>query len=70
MKDGFTWNIHWMDWNEAFAISPLNEYKDNFVHDEDFTQFFNNLEKGTLPNYTFLIPRIFWDPTVPDEEKP
>lgn len=54
--------IHWMDWNECFAIYPLNTYHKNFIQDEDFNQFFRNLEQGTLPSYTYLIPRAYDQP--------
>lgn len=31
--EGFTWAVHWMDWNEAFAITPLNKKFYGFVYD-------------------------------------
>lgn len=68
-KDDYTWKIHWQDWNELLAVSPLNKEKENFLLDRDFTTFFENLENGTLPNYTYLIPKMYWIPFVSDEEK-
>jgi len=59
-KDGLSWEMHWMDWNEAMAISPLNQRKDKYVHDLKMNNFFDQLENKNgqkLSNYTFLIPR-------------
>lgn len=43
------------------AITPLNERKENFVYDMLLEKFYEKLEKGTLDDYTYLLPRIFND---------
>ncbi len=41
LKDGLSTRIHYMDWNEAFAISPLNQNKSIYAHDNEFDIFFD-----------------------------
>ncbi|KRW99876.1 hypothetical protein PPERSA_10995 [Pseudocohnilembus persalinus] len=59
-KDGLTAEVHWMDWNEAWGISPMNLKQEFSVYDKNFTKFYSQLENGNLCNYTHLIPSIFW----------
>lgn len=59
--EGYSTKIYWQDWNEAFAITPLNKDFNKFEYDIQFEKFFKKLEEGTLEDYTFLIPRINWD---------
>lgn len=58
--DSLTAEIHWMDWNEAWGISPLNMKLEHSVFDYNYTKFYQQLQDGTLSNYTHLIPSIFW----------
>lgn len=59
-EEGYKWEVHWMDWNESFAISPMNKDLENQVYDPEFKYFFKQVLDGTLSDYTFLIPKIGW----------
>lgn len=47
-----------MDLCDPMGIEPLNTYTENFIHDEEFHAFYDFLNNGSLPHYTFLIPRM------------
>ena len=59
--DGRTWRIHWQDFTTAHAITPLSASPNTSAYitrDVAFTNFFDALERGTLPDYTLLVPAL------------
>jgi hypothetical protein len=59
--DGRTWRIHWQDFTTAHAITPLSASPNTSAYitrDVAFTKFFDALERGTLPDYTLLVPAL------------
>jgi len=47
-----------MDWCDAMAIYPMNEKKENFIHDSNYESLYKQMDNGTLATYTYLVPRI------------
>lgn len=42
-SENITWKVHWQDWNELFAVYPLNQENEKIIHDPDFENFFSEL---------------------------
>ncbi len=58
MAENYTWMIHFHDFTTAHGIHPLNTHQDNYLMDMGFKHFLTNLKKGTIPNYTWLVPLL------------
>lgn len=57
--EGYSYDIHYMDWADPIEIYPLNENKEKFIQDDDFELLFEKMKRGELADYTYLVPRFY-----------
>ena len=52
---GLTWATYEFDQNEVRSFTRINQNKQSFKH---FDAFAGDVQEGTLPNYSFILPRF------------
>jgi len=67
MDNGQTWSIYYHDFPQSLALTNLHRHKECFQH---FSHFQQDVENGTLPNYSFIEPAYFNDPAANDQHPP
>jgi phospholipase C len=53
---GLTWNIYYHDFPHSIALRSLWNRRDSF---RQYTDFASDIQRGLLPNYSFIEPRYF-----------
>jgi phospholipase C len=58
-QPSYDFRIRYHDFTTAHGLQPLaTKYKQYFQQDLGFQQFFYDVDTGSLPSYTFLVPLL------------